>query len=215
MQLMIGNRETREFRGDVTIGCVCETCNGGWMSTLEGSVKHSVGSMMLDVSITLSLDEQKTIAVWAMKTAMVLEATISEPKRRLYDREECQNLRLHATIPDRSLIWLARISDGGLFASGTHVWLEDNLTEAHDGQVCTFVVGNFVFQVFTIHIRPEDNAKHIRIGCIDGPWDETLLGIYPANQPVTWPPRFSFAASGRRPLFTTLRDRWKIGKRRT
>jgi hypothetical protein len=114
------------------------------MSVLEASVIPLVGSMILDNSTMLPLDAQRQIAVWATKTAMVIEGTISNPKRRLYTRTECEQLRAHAIIPDRTLIWIARISSGGLFANGTHIWLRKEIGERSDGQVGTFVVGNFI-----------------------------------------------------------------------
>jgi hypothetical protein len=213
MRAVIGKSAPVEFRGDVQIRCVCHGCNNGWMSTLEGTVKTTVGAMIHDISVALSRDDQMAISRWAMKTAMVLEATIHKDGQRLYTRNECEQLRLHSAIPGRSLMWLGRISDTGLFASGTHVWLDNNLGGATcDGQVATFTIDHLVIQVLTIHIR-EDDGKPARTVCRSGPWDDSLIGIYPFNQVVIWPPRLTFSTN--RPLlFTELRDRWKIGTKR-
>ena len=194
---------------------MCQSCNNGWMSALEDAVKPFVGAMLHDLSITLTHENQRTIATWAAKTAMVLEATIRDPAHRLYNGDECEQLRLHSAIPDRSLLWLGRVAESGLFASGTHVWLQDNFAKPCDGQVSTFSVGYLAFQILTIHIRPEDYGKAMRTVCHDGPWDNSLLGIYPSNQTVTWPPRLTFTTRGGPLLFTTLRDRWKIGRQKT
>jgi hypothetical protein len=182
------------------------------MSTLEATVKPVVDAMINDISLTLNANDQMSIAVWAAKTAMVLEATIRESGHRLYTRVECEQLRLNSTIPSRSLIWLGRIVDSGVFASGTHVWLKDNLGESCDGQVSTFTVGHLAIQILTIHVRQDDSVP-MRTVCRDDPWDDSLLGIYPINRSVLWPPRLAFSVQGALP-FVTLRDRWKIGHRR-
>jgi hypothetical protein len=194
----------------VTIKCVCDQCNNGWMSDLEGSVKPFVGAMIHDIALTLTIEHQKLIAVWTTKMAMVLKATIRHRGHQLYSNRECERLRLESAIPDRSLIWLGRISDSGLFASGTHVWLKGNFAETYDGQVSTFTVGHLAIHVLTIHVGSPNPMHTI---CRNGPWDESLLGIYPANQTVTWPPHLTFGVRG--PLFfASLRDRWKIGRKR-
>lgn len=208
----IGKAAPREFYGDIRVRCVCGPCNHGWMSALESMVKPFVGAMIHDLSISITPEQQKTIAVWALKTAMVLEATISQAGHRLYTRSDCEQLRTHSVIPDRSLLWLGRISESGVFASGTHIWLVDNVTRSCDGQVSTFTVGHLAMQVLTIH-APQ-NAGPVQTICRAGPWDESLLGIYPANQMVKWPPPLSFSVRSGSVLFAQLRDRWKIGRRR-
>jgi len=207
---VFGNSSPVEIRGDIEIRCVCRGCNGGWMSDLETKVKPLLSAMIHDISITLSLDDQSAVALWSAKTAMVLQATINKHGKRFYTREECERLRSHSVIPSRSMIWLGRFSSTGLFSSGTNLWLNNNLGgETCDGQVATFAADHLIFQVLTIRIR-NDDGKPMRTICREGPWDGSLLGIYPVNQVVTWPPHLSF--NERVPLlFSALRDRWKIG----
>jgi hypothetical protein len=213
IRAVIGKSAPKEFHGDVRIKCVCAQCNHGWMSALEATVKPFVGAMIHDISLTLTTEQQKPIAIWVTKTAMVLEATMRKDAQ-FYTRNECEELRLHSVIPDRSLLWLGRISQSGVFASGTHIWLQDNVGKAAcDGQVATFTVGHLAIQILTIRIPPQNRPQLVRTVCRDGPWDNSLLGIYPTNQTVTWPPRLAFDVRG--PLFfAALRDRWKLGHRR-
>lgn len=52
----------------------CEDgCNEGWMSGLDGQVKHLLEPMMLGKPRTLTPAEQLTIAAWAAMKSMVLE----------------------------------------------------------------------------------------------------------------------------------------------
>ena len=113
------------------------------MSDLEGAVQPFVRAMIKDLAVTLNFEQQKRTALWAMKTSMVLEATIRQRNYApAYTRAHCEQLRLESKIPERTLMWLGRMSeDNGLFASGTHIWLKNNLLGACDCQVSTFIVG--------------------------------------------------------------------------
>lgn len=57
----------------VVCGSRSDGCNGGWMSGLDGQVKHLLEPMMLGKSQTLSPRDQLTIATWAAMKSMVLE----------------------------------------------------------------------------------------------------------------------------------------------
>ncbi len=48
-------------------------CNGGWMSELDGQVRHLLEPMMLGKPRKLAPGEQLTIAAWAAMKSMVLE----------------------------------------------------------------------------------------------------------------------------------------------
>jgi hypothetical protein len=57
----------------VVCGGSQDGCNGGWMSRLDGEVRHLLEPMMLGESRTLAPGEQLTIAAWAAMKSMVLE----------------------------------------------------------------------------------------------------------------------------------------------
>ena len=57
----------------VVCGSRADGCNGGWMSGLDGQVKHLLEPMMLGKPRTLTPEEQLTIATWAAMKSMVLE----------------------------------------------------------------------------------------------------------------------------------------------
>ena len=208
---VIQKSEPREFYGDVRIKCACSTCNHGWMSDLENSVRATVGAMVHDISVTLDVETQSAISRWITKTAMVLEAAIPVEKR-FYSRDDCRQLRL-GIIPERSMIWLGRMSEVGVFAAGTRVWLniDKDTDKRADGVVATFSVGNLASQILTFRFPEHYNATTMQVQCFDGPWEESLITIHPTNGPVTWPPGLTFSLKGKLP-FTRLRDRWKVGR---
>lgn len=67
---------------------VCSTCNGGWMSDIETSVESTLKPMLfnLDYSTKLNESDQKSLALWAQKTAMIM----------------CQSTGSNYKIPDES-----------------------------------------------------------------------------------------------------------------
>jgi len=60
---------------DIRVRAVCAGCNNGWMSRLEAAAKPLLSPMIRGEVSTLSPSDQRTIAAWAVKTAIVLQAT--------------------------------------------------------------------------------------------------------------------------------------------
>ena len=58
--------------------CVCGNCNSGWMSKLEVEMKPIVESILDKQLRVLDASSQAVISVWAVKTAMALEALYPE-----------------------------------------------------------------------------------------------------------------------------------------
>jgi hypothetical protein len=130
----IGKLPAEEFSGPLVIKCVCGKCNSGWMSQLEGRAKPIIGPLMHDLSFTLDSAQQETVSAWAVKIAMVLEATKRRTRTACYTKHECEQLRVHSSMPTRSLGWLGRFSGSGLLATGTDIWLDiDEVPQAARG----------------------------------------------------------------------------------
>jgi hypothetical protein len=145
-------RASKPFTGAVTIKCVCTECNNGWMSKLEARIKPLVGSLMQDISTSLDIGQQKDVSLWALKTAMLVEATKSQDIVRCYQRADCEQLRLSSSVPPRTRIWLGRFSGSGLLATGTDIWLNiGGVPGAAHGCVTTTIVGHLAIQVLTTY----------------------------------------------------------------
>lgn len=54
-----------------TVKMVCEACNGGWMSALEGAAKPVLTPLIRGESRRLPDEDQALIAAWTCKTALV------------------------------------------------------------------------------------------------------------------------------------------------
>jgi hypothetical protein len=54
---------------------VCKSCNTGWMSDLETAMEPVLSPWLKGVTSALGLDEQRRVATWTVKTAMMLQFT--------------------------------------------------------------------------------------------------------------------------------------------
>jgi len=181
------------------------------MNDLEKAVRHYMGPMLHGVSINLAREQQELITAWIVKTAMVLEAT--EPKRPpFYTQDERDAMRLRSAVPVRSLVWLGRFAGSQLLADAIDIKLNvDGVPKVADGYIATFIMGQFLAQILTAHYPFHYNNKPMRIHLLDGPWDRTLVDIWPTRISADWPPSLAFSKSGF-PFYSSLLDRWKMGR---
>lgn len=77
------------------------------MSDLETSVRATMGSLANDISLPLDAEQQRLLALWAVKTAMVIEGAKQE-KNGFYSPEERRAFRQTLIPPLRTAVWLGR-----------------------------------------------------------------------------------------------------------
>src|SRR4051812_22801435 len=68
------NRVPRRWTGtpfSATVRAVCDECNHGWMSSLEGSAKPILTPLIHGEVQELPPDVQQLVAAWCFKTALV------------------------------------------------------------------------------------------------------------------------------------------------
>jgi hypothetical protein len=95
------NRVARRWTSSpftATVRAVCDDCNHGWMSSLEGVAKPVLTPLIHGESRDLSADDQRLIAVWAFKTALVAMLSSSDEERaRGYGVPPAEYVALYAT----------------------------------------------------------------------------------------------------------------------
>jgi hypothetical protein len=69
-----GLRSWHLAKSGVRVRFVCIDCNNVWMSELEFRAKPVIEPLLDDVPHVLAAGHQRTLAVWAVKSAMVFEA---------------------------------------------------------------------------------------------------------------------------------------------
>jgi hypothetical protein len=198
---------------EITVKTVCGTCNNGWMSDLEAENIPLIGSMLQDIAIPLDEQQQRTVAAWSVKTAMMSDSTKGRlAPNRFYNRNECVNMRLAREIPAHTLIWIGRMDGMHLADIGTDFTLIGG--DKHRiamGSVNSIIVGHFVTQVLTVHIEKQGIAIS-DISCKTADWNESLIQIWPFEKAsVLWPPKITFTNGGPHAI-AHLMDRWRIGE---
>jgi hypothetical protein len=160
------------------------------MSDMETAVAPLMGPMILQSAATvLHPDPQARLAAWATKTAMVAEFMGPREARPLYySPEERQQIMNVGAPPADNWVWLAHRAHGTYcdvlferfaFVSPT----EDTIVPAC---LATIAVGAVVFQVFSYR-RALAETDYVRFR--NGPWETTLLRIWPEEHATLfWPP---------------------------
>jgi len=182
---------------EVTLKCVCQKCNNGWMSDLEDQNKAQILAMMLDREITLEPLQQKVFARWAVLKAMIIGS--SDRQRTLFYGEfERKSFRPPSfAMPLRTSVWVGRYAGSGFHAGVTYVFAPvENIPQALVGSVTTIIVGHLAIQVLTTHVTPKFSTWNFDIRILPGRWDENLLTLLPVLGCVKWPPLISFAVRG-------------------
>jgi hypothetical protein len=179
----------RMHQPQLAMRCVCQPCNNGWMSQLEAQAKPYLQPLLMGQPRVLNNIAQTTIALWSVKTAMVLEALDDEDKR-IYTPEQCKQLRTLSAIPWRSSVWLAKSAVGTLFMSTKNRHLNDPGLEGPSGASITMAFAHAVTQVLTIRL-PGDVGQTTRIttNVRVGPWTQNSVQIWPIqSSEINWPP---------------------------
>ena len=198
---------------ELKVKTVCGVCNNGWMSTLESENIPIIGEMVEDRPITLNADQQKLVAAWSMKTAMVGDSMKGRnAPNKFYTRDECRGARESRTIPPLTLMWIGR-------TDGMHLWnrgTDFTLNHAEGNRLATviaatIVAGHFVTQVVTVHMNQQGKVL-ADLPCKFGDWVEKLIQIWPTQQSIVhWPPPKTFTNGGPDGI-AYLADRWCLGE---
>jgi hypothetical protein len=167
---------------DLTVPC-CETCNHEWLSVLENDVRPILAPMVRGENTRrLEPDQQRLLATWALKTAMMLDLTSGRPTipagffhslRQKREAFESSIVDIGAYIDSRWAVWAAP-------PQPLHIDVAD--TEPPNGVVVTMLVGRAIFQVIIPFDRGTVSMEDDRV------YKDALVRIWPASsQPVNWP----------------------------
>lgn len=190
----IGARTPKEWKTPkprLRIKRLCKECNNGWMSRLESVTKPLFESILNQQLIAIEPSDQVILARWAVKTAMVLD-TVDSNRTWFYDETEKLRMRETQTIPERTSVWIAKsVNYPNIYSAAKDLWTSPNNTGVH-AFVTTMGFGSLALQVVSIKPPAKIPAnKAITYDVSDGPWDQTLVQVWPVNKnPLTWPPKY-------------------------
>jgi hypothetical protein len=181
------------FREDARI--VCKTCNGGWMSDLEKAAQPVLERPIRRKASTFGTPHQTILATWALKTALVFQASQNV---RIAPAEHFSHLRQRRTPPRQVAVWLGSHYRARSDA-GNSVFVQRPLSlESPDGRIDTekrqnqpfgylnfLAVGGISFLILGHRFANSIDVEY------DGPLADALIRIWPRRAPVVaWPPRY-------------------------
>ena len=185
---------------------VCQKCNTTWMSQLENSVKPFLTSMILNNnSVELNIADQQQLAIWALKTAFVLELAWQQlyPSARPKQGYTASDAELawitnHSMPPPRSRVWIGGIDAKHRLTLGhstnslqVHFMKLEVIVPCH---LTTFHIGYLAFQVFSVDFVIADS---VGMSEFDISPPEELRNFFTTLWPrlhsnVSWPQKYFF-----------------------
>jgi hypothetical protein len=174
----------------VTTKLVCNRCNTTWMADLEDEAKPILVPMIQGHNKSLDMGEQLIVATWAVKTAMVIQPTLTD--RMNFSPEECGIVRTQRHPPASTSVHLAGIEAliPDLQYRCTHVKLGGNDQRSELG-CYTFQIRMLVIQVLRLDPPPTDSGQLVGIS-LPGelqPGAGSVIRIFPPSYECRWPPR--------------------------
>jgi len=158
---------------DRTSGCVCEDCNGGWMSVIEQETKPILRPLILGQPVKLTAGNRRRLAVWTCLRSYVFETANHKTHRpystqaeRLYFKQNHKN-----RLPKNMIVWLAflprELSGSAYYRLDTSLNSEE--LELRGLQALSGLIGRVGFQLYrwksmdvTINGRKADRRSLIR-----------------------------------------------------
>ncbi|MCA1577771.1 MAG: hypothetical protein LC794_10485 [Acidobacteria bacterium] len=192
----ITNRLTQHVRAgrkyiDLTIRAPCERCNNGWLSRLEQIAKPILLPLIHGTATDLRLLEQRIIAVWLFKTAVMydLHSEKYAPRPRYFDDDELRLLAKTGGFNGKYRMFVGEYfgTQHGFMQedhSGLITVERDTLKPVSDPvriYSFTFAIERLILQIFCAKLK-ERGTSYIR----DFRDFYVELGI--SANPVSWPP---------------------------
>jgi hypothetical protein len=186
--------ERRLKQGEVKtlqVRVVCrEHCNGGWMSRLEEEAVPILTPLIKGEGIHLGAQEQRTLAAWITKTAMIFE--FADHKRVSSSPEHRRFLMQSGEPPTGWKIWIAKYrgedwktkafrSSTALKIDGLDVHVIDRkLHPPMNTQAITFGVGQLLVQVISTTVP-------FLFFDVDSKFEPYTPQIWPFKSAFSWP----------------------------
>lgn len=184
---------------------VCEECNNTWMSDIENEHGRPVLTPLIEGDKAIPIDQgrAKSIAIWAFKTAVVMDHAHKVAGQPYFSLEERTAFRERRTIPTDSIVWV------GMFHG--HRYRVKSETSQCNGQigpdqpltmhVFTCAIGCLVIQfghartTRPVVFEPKPGFEYI------------MAPIWPSLYPdLTWPWQDKLTRDNQ---FSELHNRWK------
>jgi hypothetical protein len=171
---------------------LCRACNNGWMSDLEGETKPIVESILDEKLNAIDASAQTTLAHWAVKTAMVLEAFGPYPEQWFYTALEREQMRQTRAIPRHTSVWIAKCVNQPNIGSEAKNLLTGAQDDGVRGIAVSMAFGSLALQVVTVKIPAVlSESSTVTYEVSKEPWDDALVRVWPTSlEAKAWPPAY-------------------------
>lgn len=173
---------------DIKVRQVCRDCNHGWMSDMEAKTRDLLEPMLLGTRTRpLSVPEQKRVATWVYKTAIMLALAHSDDER-FVPKEDYRFLYEQRVPPEGTYVWIAAVAtdlDGKNYSAGysrpqrLDFWKSDGTSVEGHGYRLPFSILSLVCEV----IRDPHGGKITK--------PRPLRDVWTRVRPISdgaWPP---------------------------
>jgi hypothetical protein len=160
-------------------------------------------ALFKDLALPLDGRQQESIALWSLKTVMVLEALRPKDQAWFYDPSERHALRKSKQLPPHTAVWLGRYQGRSpLTSHGAAFGPIAGDFHATWGFVATLTLGALVIEVRSLR-------SDYKLTPHPGPWNHSLRQVWPRVEGVVrWPPRLAFTDEGGTLPLPRLIRRW-------
>jgi hypothetical protein len=185
---------------------VCEKCNNGWMHEIEDNHAIPVMSPLIagKVGIPINQSAARSIAIFAFKTAVIIDLLRHDGKEPFFSRRLRADFRKHLAIPSMVNMWLCayaprKVRRADVFAA--YYSAEIPLMDKVQLYVCTYGIGKLAFQILAVK-----TFSSRFIFKVSG-FEELSVPFWPEIEPgFVWPQPFGLRSVEE---FTQYHRRWE------
>jgi hypothetical protein len=165
------------------VRCVCKACNSGWMSTIEARLKPFLLQMIKGERVSLTMNDQLDVSLWATLKAMVAE--MAGEYEAVTTQEERDLVMSQLRAPANVRVFLATLDEGNHYVLLRVYVLGQRTaatTELESAYATTFVLGHLVLQV--VGSPTSQTAGLAEEGIVRPSWQTITPPVIPS---ATWP----------------------------
>jgi hypothetical protein len=199
------SREWETDRFDYTARVVCQDCNNTWMSDIESKHAKPVMTPLIEGNqhVPLSGREAYSLAVFAFKTAVVLDHANRRGGDPYFSRRIRQAFKRSLAIPRTTNMWLCGFNNHRNQRRIQTVYHKGQLTPTYPIQlyVLTISIGALVFQVVSV--------KHFGTAVLEPPpgYERLAVPFWPSiGRGFIWPNHTNLSSNDE---FDTFAFRWR------
>jgi hypothetical protein len=200
-QLSVRPKQSINYKQPV----VCTKCNNEWMSVLEQQArKILIGSVVADAPFNVSGANSERLALWAVKSAVVLDHThlIAQSRTRpFYMPAERFALR-HGVLPRDVTVTIFRNS-GATFTlaratySGSTPKTRESDIKNREVYAATFAYGRVGFHIVKFKFQNPRKRSGSAVAVAPEGWADHRSQLLPLpTEDCNWPPRYSLDFTG-------------------